>query len=155
MEKRRRPPIAKPRDPMTRSNDALKEERPLNSILLVDDNEDGLDMYREYLTFRGYRVVVARNGDEAILQARANKPDVILLDIRMPGMSGTDAMRVLRTDATLQHTPIVALTAQALDSERKAALAAGFDDWIPKPCLPEQLVLMVERILSTVRSPRT
>jgi two-component system cell cycle response regulator DivK len=121
------------------------------SILLVDDYEDGLEMYREYLTFRGYRVVLARNGEDAIVQARAHRPDVILLDIRMPGMTGTDAMRVLRADSALLQTPIVALTAHALDAERKEALAAGFDEWIPKPCLPEQLVLVVERILSTAR----
>jgi CheY-like chemotaxis protein len=122
-----------------------------SSILLVDDNEDGLDMYREYLTYRGYRVVLARNGEEAIVQARAHRPDVILLDVRMPRMTGTDAMRVLRSDSTFEDTPIVALTAHALDTERKDALAAGFDEWIPKPCLPEQLVLALERILSTTR----
>ena len=68
------------------------------SILLVDDFEDGLDMYQEYLTFRGYQVVVARNGEEAILQARLHRPAVILLDLRMPGMTGTDVMKVLRSD---------------------------------------------------------
>jgi two-component system cell cycle response regulator DivK len=122
-----------------------------SSVLLVDDNEDGLDMYREYLTYRGYRVLLARTGDEAIAQARAHRPDVILLDVRMPRMTGTDAMRALRADSTFQDTPIVALTAHALETERKEALAAGFDEWIPKPCLPEQLVLELERILSTAR----
>jgi CheY-like chemotaxis protein len=129
-------------------------KRPVISILLVDDYEDGLDMYREYLTYRGYRVVLARNGEEAIAQARAHRPDAILLDIRMAGMTGTDAMRVLRADSTFQHTPIVALTAHALDAERKETLAAGFDDLISKPCLPEQLVHAVERILSSARGPQ-
>jgi two-component system cell cycle response regulator DivK len=126
-------------------------KQPIISILLVDDFEDGLEMYQEYLTYRGYRVVPARNGEEAVVQARAHQPDVILLDIRMPGMNGTEAMRVLRADSTLQRTPIVALTAHALEAERKAALAAGFDELIPKPCLPEELVLAVERILSKAR----
>jgi CheY-like chemotaxis protein len=121
------------------------------SILLVDDNEDGLDMYQEYLTYRGYRVVLARNGEEAIVQARAHRPDVILLDVRMPGMTGTDAMRALRADSTFQDTPIVALTAHALEAERHEGLAAGFDEWIPKPCLPDQLFLAVDRILSRAR----
>lgn len=120
-----------------------------SSILLVDDFNDGLDMYQEYLTYRGYQVVVARNGEEAIVQARIHRPDVILLDIRMPGMTGTEAMRVLRSDPSFQRIPIVALTAHALDGERIAALAAGFDELIPKPCLPDQLVLAVERILAT------
>jgi CheY-like chemotaxis protein len=121
------------------------------SILLVDDFEDALDMYQEYLTYRGYHVVVARNGEEAIVQARLHRPDVILLDIRMSVMTGTDAMRVLRSDPSFQRVPIIALTAHALDGERTAALAAGFDELIPKPCLPDQLVLAVERILEAVR----
>jgi two-component system cell cycle response regulator DivK len=123
-----------------------------DSILLVDDFEDGLDMYAEYLTYRGYQVIAARNGEEAIRKARRYRPDVILLDIRMPGMTGTDVMRVLRTDPSFAHVPIVALTAHALDKERVAALDAGFDDLIPKPCIPDQLVLSVERILAEARS---
>ena len=115
-------------------------------ILLVDDFEDGLAMYQEYLTYRGYQVLVARNGEEAIVQARLHRPDIILLDIRMAVMTGTDAMRILRSDPSFQRIPIIALTAHALESERRAALAAGFDGWIPKPCLPDQLVLAVERI---------
>jgi len=123
------------------------------SVLLVDDFEDGLEMYREYLTYRGYHVVVARNGEEAIDQARAHRPDVILLDIRMPGMTGTEAMRVLRCDPSIRRVPIIALTAHALDGERLAALAAGFDELISKPCLPDQLVLGIERILATSMEP--
>ena len=108
-------------------------------------------MYREYLTYRGYQVVVARNGEEAILQARLHRPEVILLDIRMPGLTGTDVMRALRSDPSFHHVPIIALTAHALEGERIAALAAGFDELIPKPCLPDQLALAVDRILATPR----
>ena len=121
------------------------------SILLVDDFEDGLEMYQEYLTYRGYDVIVARNGKEALVRARADRPDVILLDIRMAVMTGTDAMRILRSDPSFERVPIVALTAHALDGERTAALAAGFDELIPKPCLPDELALAVERLLATPR----
>lgn len=110
-------------------------------------------MFREYLTYRGYQVILARNGEEAIAQARLHRPDVILLDIRMPVMTGTDALRVLRADPSFQRVPIIALTAHALEGERRAALAAGFDELIPKPCLPDQLVLRIERILATAREP--
>jgi CheY-like chemotaxis protein len=122
-----------------------------DSILLVDDFEDGLAMYAEYLTYRGYQVISARSGEEAIRNARRHRPDVILLDIRMPGMTGTDVMRALRADPSFTHVPIVALTAHALDAERVATLDAGFDDLIPKPCLPDQLVLAVERMLAIGR----
>lgn len=117
-------------------------------ILLVDDFPDGLDMYQEYLTYRGYQVVVARDGEEAIAQARRHRPDLILLDIRMPAMTGTDAMRILRADASFRDVPIIALTAQALETEKVAALAAGFDELIAKPCLPDELAAAVERILA-------
>lgn len=118
------------------------------SILLVDDFEDGLEMYAEYLTYRGFHVVIARNGEGAVSQARRHRPDIILLDLRMPGMTGTEAMRILRADPSFASTPIVALTAHALDEERHLALNAGFDAVIAKPCLPDVLVSAVERILS-------
>jgi CheY-like chemotaxis protein len=121
------------------------------SILLVDDFEDGLDLYQEYLTYRGYRVIVARNGEEAVTQARAHSPDLIMMDIRMPRMTGGDAVRILRNDPSFGCVPIIALTAHAMEDERVAALAAGFDELIAKPCLPDQLVLAVERILAVAR----
>lgn len=119
----------------------------MRSILLVDDFQDGLEMYEEYLTYRGYHVLTARNGAEAVTQARRHRPDLILLDLRMPGMTGPEALRVLRADPSFTHTPIVALTAHALDAERRVALDAGFDDLIAKPCIPDALVAAVERIL--------
>jgi len=117
------------------------------SILLVDDFEDGLEMYQEYLIYRGFDVIVARSGDETVAQARRHRPDVILLDLRMPGMTGTDAMRILRADPAFVNTPIIALTAHALDTERRVALDAGFDEVIAKPCLPDALVAAVEQVL--------
>ena len=121
------------------------------SILLVDDYEDGLELYQEYLTFRGYRVIVARNGEEAVAQARAHSPDLILMDLRMPLMSGAAAVRILRTDPSFVRVPIIALTAHALEEERGDALASGFDELIAKPCLPDELALAVERIMAAAR----
>jgi CheY-like chemotaxis protein len=122
------------------------------SILLVDDFEDGLGMYEEYLTYRGFHVVVARSGEEAVAQARLHRPDVILLDLRMPGMTGTEAMRLLRADSSFVTTLIIALTAHALDDERRHALSAGFDAVIAKPCLPDALVADVQRLMTEQRS---
>ena len=116
-------------------------------ILLVDDFEDALTIYGEYLEYRGYRVVVARDGEEAVLHARLHDPDLILLDLRMPRMSGTEALRVLRSDSRFAATPIIALTAHGLENERVQALAAGFDQVVSKPCLPDDLVRIVERHL--------
>jgi CheY-like chemotaxis protein len=116
-------------------------------ILLVDDFEDALEMYREYLVYRGFRVIGATNGDDALEMCRRQCPDVILLDLRMPGLSGLEVVRILRADATCDGSPIVALTAHALEDERVEALRAGFDEVIAKPCLPDQLVVAIERLL--------
>jgi CheY-like chemotaxis protein len=125
----------------------LTAPQKTRSVLLVDDFEDGLAMYEEYLTYRGFHVVVARNGEAAVSQAQLHRPDVILLDLRMPGMTGTDVMRLLRADPSFVNTPIIALTAHAFDDERRLALNAGFDAVIAKPCLPDALVAAVERML--------
>jgi CheY-like chemotaxis protein len=121
-------------------------------ILLVDDYEDAIDIYFAYLTFKGYRVVVARNGQEAVDVARAHLPDVILLDLRMPALSGIEVIRILRQDRRFTRCPIIAFTAHALEAERLEALRAGFDEVIAKPCLPDQLAEAVGRILRSIES---
>ncbi len=120
-------------------------------VLLVDDYPDALEMYEEYLTFRGYRVVTAASGAAAIELARDVRPALILMDLQMGGMTGTEAMKILRADASFAKVPIVALTAHALDGDRRAALTAGFDDVLAKPCLPEDLAAAVERLLAGAR----
>lgn len=131
---------------------SVPAEPPL--ILLVDDFEDALDMYGQYLTYRGYRVVVARDGQEAVKKAQLCRPDLILLDLRMPVMTGIDALLIMRADPTLADVPIIALTAHVLEPERAKALQAGFDAFIPKPCLPDELVKIVERLLPKYAAAR-
>ena len=123
-------------------------ERPSPVVLLVDDYDDARDMYAEWLTFKQYGVVTASSGEEACEKARLHRPDIILLDLRMPAMSGAETLRLLRTDAMLARVPIVALTAYALESERNQAIADGFDAFLPKPCLPEDLGKAIERLLA-------
>jgi len=120
-------------------------------VLLVDDYADNLDLYAEYLALYGYPVIVARNGSDAVSLARAERPALILMDLEMPGMSGIDALRILRTDDTLAPTFIVALTAHALHREIAEARREGFDEVISKPCLPDDLLAAVERLLAGQR----
>ena len=120
-------------------------------VLLVDDYADNLDMYAEYLTIHGYPVIVARDGNEAVHMARAERPALILMDLEMPGMNGVEALRILRTDDTLAQTVIVALTAHALERELREARHEGFDDVISKPCLPDDLLAAIERLLTGPR----
>jgi CheY-like chemotaxis protein len=123
-------------------------------VLLVDDAPDNRAMYTEYLTFKGYAVVTANGGDDAIAQAHACRPDVIVLDVRMPDMTGAQALRLLRSEVTFVNVPVAALTAYAFESERAKALADGFDAFLPKPCLPDDLVVAIEGLLRGRRAPQ-
>ena len=127
----------------------VSHQRPL--VLIVDDFDDARDIYEQYLTFKGYRVLTAASGAEAIAVARAERPSVILMDLRMMAMTGTEAMKVLRLDPAFSQVPIVAFTAHALDEEKTIALAAGFDGVIPKPCLPDELMAAIDRLLAGPR----
>ena len=120
--------------------------RPM--IMIVDDFEDARDIYREYLTFKGYEVVLASNGFEAVQLARSDRPSIIFMDLRMPGMTGAEALQELRSDEQLRGVPIIAFTAHALEAERVGALLDGFDEVIAKPCLPDELLAAIERLLS-------
>jgi two-component system, cell cycle response regulator DivK len=121
-------------------------------ILIVDDFEDALEMYRDYLRFKGFRVATAASGAEAITVALMEKPDLIFMDLRMADMTGTEAMDAMRADPGFQRVPIIAFTAHALESERRIALNAGFDELISKPCLPDELVAAVTRLLTSTSS---
>ena len=120
-------------------------------ILVVDDYQDAREMYAEYLQFSGFRVAEARNGNEAVAQARSLKPDLILMDLSLPGMDGWEATRVLKADDETRHIPIVALTGHALAGASEGARKAGCDSFVTKPCLPDDLVVEVKRMLNVVK----
>ena len=132
---------------MTRYGVRMLMKRP--RVLLVDDFDDARDLYTEYLRFHGYDVVPAADGLAALEAARAHRPDIVLLDIRMPGMNGFEAMRALRAEPYLVGVPIVALTARAMANEREATLRAGFDGFIAKPVLPAQLLNELKTLLTS------
>jgi CheY-like chemotaxis protein len=120
-------------------------------ILVVDDYQDAREMYAEYLQFSGFRVAEARNGNEAVEQAFALKPDLILMDLSLPGMDGWEATRRLKADEATSHIPIVALTGHALAGASEGARRAGCDSFVTKPCLPDDLVVEVRRMLGTAK----
>ena len=125
------------------------EQGPL--ILVVDDYEDAREMYAEYLRFCGFRVAEARNGNEALEQAFTVKPDLILMDLSLPGMDGWEATRQLKADERTRHIPVVALTGHALAGASEGAKRAGCDSFVTKPCLPDELVVEVRRMLGLAR----
>ncbi|GJM42367.1 MAG: DNA-binding response regulator [Ardenticatenaceae bacterium] len=117
------------------------------TILVVDDKANVRTLLREYLTEQGYRVVVAENGRTALFTARQEKPDLILLDIMMPEMDGTDFMRVYRKEA---DTPIILLTAKLEETDKVLGLELGADDYITKPFGMRELVARVRAVLRRV-----
>ncbi|MCP3098149.1 response regulator [Myxococcus sp. K15C18031901] len=128
---------------MTNSSPTLK---PL--VLVVDDYDDAREMYAEYLEFSGFRVAQARNGQEALDQAFALTPDIILMDLSLPIIDGWEATRRLKNDARTRAIPVVALTGHAMTGQSDEAKGAGCDSFVTKPCLPDELVAEVRRILA-------
>lgn len=102
-------------------------------VLLAEDNPDNRDMLARRLERRGYAVIIAEDGARAVEQARLERPDVILMDVSMPIMSGLDATRALRADPDTANMKIIALTAHAMASARDECLAAGCDAFATKP----------------------
>jgi CheY-like chemotaxis protein len=123
----------------------MTDTKPL--VLVVDDYQDAREMYAEYLSFSGFRVVEAGTGTEAVEKALALRPDVILMDLSLPGMDGWAATRQLKSDERTKGIPVVALTGHALAGASEGARLAGCDAFVTKPCLPDELVVEVRRML--------
>ena len=104
-------------------------------------------MIADYLGTRGYQVVVARNGAEAIARAREARPAIVLMDIQMPGMDGLEATRRIRSIDELVDLPIIALTALAMPGDRERCLAAGANDYLSKPVSLRGLAILIETTL--------
>lgn len=116
-------------------------------VLVVDDFADNREMYSEYLGYSGYEVIEARNGKEALEAALARMPDIIIMDLSLPVMDGWEATRRLKADERTRRIPVVALTGHALAGHSKGARDAGCDSFLAKPCLPDQLVAEIKRML--------
>ena len=108
-------------------------------ILLVDDFEDAREMYTTYLKFDGFEVMTASTAIQAIALAIAEKPDLILMDAGLPGMTGWDAIAELKGDKRTRMIPVLMLTGHVLRESQERAAEAGADGFIPKPCLPDEL----------------
>lgn len=121
-------------------------------ILLVEDFADAREMYRDYLEFSGFRVETAGDGREAIDKARSCRPDLVLMDLSLPGIDGWEATRILKADPATRTVPIVALSAHAMAPEGQRASDAGCDGFIAKPCLPQELVEEITRYLAAAEA---
>jgi PAS domain S-box-containing protein len=124
--------------------------RPL--ILLAEDNEGNIETFSDYLLSRGYRLSVARDGEEAVRRAAEERPDLIMMDIQMPGVDGLEATRRIRAGGAAPGVPIVALTALAMTGDRERCLEAGADEYLSKPVSLKQLARIIDARLRSVPS---
>ena len=117
-------------------------------ILLVEDNEMNRDMLSRRLQRKGYSVVTAEDGEKGLLLARSEVPDLILMDISLPVMSGWEVTRLLKANESTRHIPIIALTAHAWVTDREKAIQAGCDDYDTKPVEFARLSEKIENLLT-------
>lgn len=117
------------------------------TVLLVEDNEDNLVVYRTILEHVGYKVVEARDGEEGVSRAHSELPDIILMDISIPKMDGWEATVRLKDADDTAAIPIIALTAHALEEDRAKAMRAGCDGYLAKPVEPRRVVQEVEKFI--------
>jgi PAS domain S-box-containing protein len=116
-------------------------------ILLVEDTNVVVTLMSEYLTYKGYKMVIARNGLEGVQLAREEYPDLILMDVMMPVMDGLEATRQIRADQSLKNIPIIGLTALAMAGDREYCIAAGMNDYMSKPIKMQDLSDMIEKYI--------
>jgi CheY-like chemotaxis protein len=131
----------------------VNESRPIR-ILLVEDNELNRDMLSRRLKRRGFEVLTALDGENAVQITTDLKPDIVLMDMGLPGMNGWDATRVLKGDVETKDIPVIALTAHAMSADRDQALAAGCDAFETKPVELDRLLETIHRLVSTARLMR-
>lgn len=117
------------------------------TILVVDDEKDLLDLIEYNLKKEGFNVLKAENGEEGIAVAKANKPDLVLLDIMMPKMDGLEAVQLMRKDDDLKNTPIIFLTARSDEKTEVEGLNKGGDDYITKPISTTKLISRIKAVL--------
>ncbi len=116
-------------------------------ILVVDDDKQIARLVRSYLEQAGYQVAVAYDGDEALRRVRSEKPDLIVLDLMLPGKDGWEITRIIRGDQALAAIPIIMLTARVEDTDKIVGLELGADDYVAKPFNPREVVARVRAVL--------
>ena len=119
----------------------------MQTILLVDDNDDNQIIYRAILEHVGYRVLECPDGRSAIECVQAESPDLVLMDLAMPGIDGWEVTRILKSDPRTNNIPILALTARVMPDDRVRSRKAGFETYLTRPLEPTQVLEEVKRVL--------
>ena len=116
-------------------------------ILIVEDNDKNLKLVRDVLTFKGYDVIAAETGEEGVRLARERCPSLVLMDIRLPGIDGVEALRRLRAERATRRIPVMAMTASVMTEDRQKVMGAGFDAYQSKPLNVTEFVAAVAQLL--------
>jgi two-component system cell cycle response regulator DivK len=120
-------------------------------ILIIEDNEKNLKLVRDVLQFNGYRTAEAMTAEDGLVLARSQHPALVLLDIQLPGMDGFAALQHLRADPITKSTPVIAVTASAMERDRQKILEAGFDGYMTKPIRVKEFAEEIRTVLASDR----
>jgi CheY-like chemotaxis protein len=121
-------------------------------ILVVEDNEKSRKLVRDVLTFKGYEVIDAETGEEGVRLAQKRRPSLILMDIRLPGIDGIEALGQLRAEPATRAIPVLAMTASVMSEDRQKVMDAGFDAFQSKPIKVKDFVTVVAQLLERRRT---
>ena len=124
----------------------------MSLVLIIEDNEKNMKLARDILRAKGYQTAEAVTGEEGVKLAKERKPDLVLMDIQLPGINGIEALKQIRADAKTAHIPVVALTASVTPTDRSQITAAGFDAFIGKPINLKEFLETVQRVLKAGRA---
>jgi two-component system, cell cycle response regulator DivK len=121
-------------------------------ILIVEDNDKNRKLVRDVLTFKGYEVIESETGEEGVRLAQERCPSLVLMDIRLPGIDGVEALRRLRAEETTRGIPVMAMTASVMSEDRQKIVGAGFDGYQSKPINVTDFVAAVAQLLERRRT---
>ena len=116
-------------------------------ILVVEDNDKNRKLVRDVLTFKGYQIIEAETGEDGVRLAQERLPSVVLMDIRLPGIDGIEALRQLRAEAGTRAIPVLAMTASVMTEHRQKIMDAGFDAFQSKPIAVKEFIAAVEELI--------
>jgi two-component system cell cycle response regulator DivK len=123
----------------------------MSTVLIVEDNEKNMKLARDVLQAKGYQTLEAVTGEEGVKLAKERRPDLVLMDIQLPGINGIEALRQIRADAGTSRIPVVAVTASVTPTDRSAINAAGFDAFVSKPINLKEFLDTVKRFADGTR----
>ena len=123
----------------------------MSTVLIIEDNEKNMKLARDVLQAKGYKTLEAVTGEDGVALAKQHVPDLVLMDIQLPGINGIEAFKQIRADTNTAKVPVVALTASVTPTDRSAITAAGFDAFVSKPINLKEFLDTVKRLVERAK----